>query len=77
MKNQFLLVTKYDFWSRLLLLCFFDVKNFKVILKAKSAASRLERMCLAQPGYGSELLPPVYNRPNECSIKFYFGSNFP
>ena len=33
----------------LLVLYFDDAKKFKVILKAKSAVSRLVRMCLAQP----------------------------
>ena len=51
----FLLVTMYDF-SFSQFTCFSEVKKFKVILKAKSAVSRLE-MCLAQPGYGSGLLP--------------------
>ena len=46
--------------NSLLLLCFVEIETFKVILKAKSAVSRLERMCLAQPGYGSGLLPPHF-----------------
>ena len=61
--NYFSLVAKYDFYNiyfftSLLLSYFGEVKKFKVILKAKSAVSRLVRMCLAQPGYGSGLLPP-------------------
>ena len=65
--NDFLLVTKYDFWlifTSLLLLYFGEVKKFKVILKAKSAMRRLVKMCLAQSGYDSELLPLVYCRRN-------------
>ena len=31
------------------------------ILKEKSAVGRLMRMCLAQPGYGSDMLRPVSN----------------
>ena len=65
----------------LLLLYLGEVKKFKVILKAKSAMTRLVRMCLAQSGYGSVrlwlravtsgLLPPKY-----MSIEFYFTSTF-
>ena len=31
------------------------------------------RMRLAQPGYRSGLLPPVYSCPNKCCIKFFFS----
>ena len=36
--------------------------------------SKLARICLAQPGYGSALLPLLHCHPNRCSTKFYFGS---
>ena len=80
--NYFLLVTKYDFlvniffFSSLFLSYFGEVKKFKVILIAKSTVSRLVRMCLAELGFGSGLLRPVYYRPNKCSIKLYFSSTF-
>ena len=64
------LVTKYDFVS------FVTLSPSKSILKAKSAVSRLVRMCLAQPGYGSGMLSPIYYRQNECSIEFYFSGTF-
>ena len=60
-KKQYLLVRyllHIHFFTLLLLLYFSEVKKFKVIL-LKWAVSRLVRMCLAQPGYGSGLLPPV------------------
>ena len=72
--NYFLLVTKYGFRLIFTLLlryfcCTFgEVKKFGVILKGKSAMSRLLRMCLAQPGFGSVLLPPVYYRPNKPDV---------
>ena len=70
--NYVLLETINIFSFFLLLLLYFSgVKKFKVILKGKSAVSRLVRMCLAQPGYGSKLLPPVYNRRQKIS---YFSS---
>ena len=62
--DYFLLVTKYDFVQYLFgYFCHTLAKEnkFKVILKAKSAVSRLVRMCLTQPGSG--LLLPVYYRP--------------
>ena len=62
--NYFLLVTKNDFlvniffFSSLFLSYFGEVKKFKVILIVKSTVSRLVRMCLAEPGFGSGLLLP-------------------
>ena len=53
----------YDFcliFTLLLLLFFGDIKKFEVILKARSAVSGLVRVRLAQPGYGSGRLPPVF-----------------
>ena len=51
---------------------YFEVKKFKAVLKAKSAVSRLVRMCLAQPGYDSGLLFPVYLNFSSTSISFSF-----
>ena len=62
--DYFLLVTKYDFVQYLFrYYCHTLAKKnkFKDILKARSAVSRVVRMCLAQQG--SELLLPVYYRP--------------
>ena len=55
---------------------YFEVKKFKAVLKAKSAVSRLVRICLAQPGYGSGLLPPVYLNFSSTSISFSFQINY-
>ena len=38
--------------------------------RSQRCMSRLVRLCLAQPGCGSELFPPVYYHPNKCCIKF-------
>ena len=57
----------FCFFTSVLLLYFGEVTKCKVVLEAKSALSRLVRMCLAQPGYGSGLLPLVYYRPNKLA----------
>ena len=83
--NYFLLVTKYDFCLifTFLFRCLFfillrskKVYKYKVVLKPRSVVSRLVRMCLAQPGHGSGLLPSIHYRPNNCFNKFYFRSTF-
>ena len=81
--NYFLFVflIKIYFFTSLLLLyfAFGKVKKFKVILKAKSAMRKLVRMCLAQSGYGSGLLPLVYYRQNKCilnSISIVFSLKY-
>ena len=68
--NYELLLTKVRSVLRRLLFTFFtsfllyfgELKKFEFILNPKSARCicRLVRMCLAQPGYGSGLLPQVY-----------------
>ena len=67
------------FFTSLLLLYFGEVKKFKFILKSMSAVS-MQTFSLNVLGstrvYGSGLLPPVYNRPNECFIRFYLCSTF-
>ena len=46
----------------LLVRLLFTIDFFTSLLLYTLAVSRLVRMCLAQPGYGIGLLPPVYCR---------------